>query len=268
MTNEELKKSLLAAPKSGFARLSAQERTELESHAAGYAAFIDVCKTEREAVAWAVEQLKNNGFVELVPGMALKPGDKVYRNNRGKALMMAVIGSESMNTGARICAAHIDSPRLDLKPNPLYEEVDFALFKIKIGNLEGHCLADPDAGHGQEAREERPLVLLHPVAHRAELIALEELILNFLAGRGLRPALEPLHKILAFHIFLRIAPADESFHMAELFIFPGRVLIERVEGLDDPAGSEVLHERAAAEGSLDLNEMHLVLQTGRCLKAG
>ena len=129
MTIEELKNSLLAAPKNGYARLSAQERTEMEAHAKGYAAFIDACKTEREAVAWSVEQLKNHGFVELVPGMELKPGDKVYRNNRNKALMAAVIGSESMNEGARICAAHIDSPRMDLKPNPLYEDTGMAYLK-------------------------------------------------------------------------------------------------------------------------------------------
>ena len=129
MTIEELKNSLLAAPKNGYARLSAQERTEMEAHAKGYAAFIDACKTEREAVAWSVEQLKNRGFVELVPGMELKPGDKVYRNNRNKALMAAVIGSESMNEGARICAAHIDSPRMDLKPNPLYEDTGMAYLK-------------------------------------------------------------------------------------------------------------------------------------------
>ena len=129
MTIEELKNSLLAAPKNGYARICAAEREEMEAHARGYAAFIDACKTERETVAWSVEQLKAHGFVELVPGMSLKPGDKVYRDNRGKALMMAVIGTESMNNGARICVAHIDSPRIDIKPNPLYEEAGMAYLK-------------------------------------------------------------------------------------------------------------------------------------------
>jgi hypothetical protein len=68
MNIEELKNSLLAAPKNGFARLSADERIEMEAHAKGYAAFIDACKTEREAVVWAVELLKKHGFVELIPG--------------------------------------------------------------------------------------------------------------------------------------------------------------------------------------------------------
>ena len=129
MTIEELKQNLLAAPRNGYTRLSAQERAEMENHARGYAAFIDACKTEREAVVWAVAQLQEHGFVELVPGMELKPGDKVYRNNRGKALMAAVIGTESLEQGTRICAAHIDSPRMDLKPNPLYEDSGMAYLK-------------------------------------------------------------------------------------------------------------------------------------------
>ena len=156
MTNEELKKSLLAAPKSGFARLSAQERTELESHAAGYAAFIDACKTEREAVAWAVEQLNSNGFVELVPGMELKPGDKVYRNIHNKALMAAVIGTESMSEGARICAAHIDSPRIDIKPNPLYEDSGLAYLKTHYygGIKKYQWVTIPLALHGVVVRRD------------------------------------------------------------------------------------------------------------------
>lgn len=61
--------------------------------------------------------------------MSLKAGDKVYRNNRGKSILLAVIGEESLNTGMNICAAHIDSPRLDIKPNPLYEDSEIAYLK-------------------------------------------------------------------------------------------------------------------------------------------
>ena len=75
MNIEELKNSLLAAPKNGFARLTAEDRIGMENHAKGYAAFIDACKTEREAVTWSVELLKKHGFLELVPGMELKAGD-------------------------------------------------------------------------------------------------------------------------------------------------------------------------------------------------
>ena len=156
MNIEELKNSLLAAPKNGYARLSAQEREEMEAHARGYAAFIDACKTEREAVAWSVKLLKKHGFVELVPGMELKPGDKVYRNVHNKALMAAVIGSESMNTGARICAAHIDSPRMDLKPNPLYEDAGMAYLKTHYygGIKKYQWVTVPLALHGVVVRKD------------------------------------------------------------------------------------------------------------------
>jgi len=156
MTTEELRESLLAAPKNGFSRLSADERAEMEEHARGYAAFIDACKTEREAVTWSVEQLKNHGFVELESGMALKPGDKVYRNNRGKALMMAVIGSESLSDGARICVAHIDSPRLDIKPNPLYEDSGLAFLKTHYygGIKKYQWVTVPLALHGVICRKD------------------------------------------------------------------------------------------------------------------
>ncbi|MBQ4549523.1 MAG: aminopeptidase [Oscillospiraceae bacterium] len=156
MTIEELKNTLLAAPKNGYARLSADDRAEMEVFAKGYAAFIDACKTEREAVSWAVAELKKRGFTELVPGMNLKPGDRVYRNNRGKSLMAAVIGSESMNTGARICAAHIDSPRLDIKPNPLYEDAGLAFLKTHYygGIKKYQWVTVPLALHGVVCRKD------------------------------------------------------------------------------------------------------------------
>ena len=156
MNIEELKNSLLAAPKNGFARLSADERIEMEAHAKGYAAFIDACKTEREAVVWAVELLQEHGFVELIPGVQLNPGDKVYRNVHGKSLMMAVIGAESMNNGARICAAHIDSPRMDLKPNPLYEDAGMAFLKTHYygGIKKYQWVTVPLALHGVVVRKD------------------------------------------------------------------------------------------------------------------
>ena len=156
MNVEELKNSLLADPRNGCSRLSAQERAEMEAYAKGYAAFIDACKTEREAVVWAIEHLKNHGFVELVPGMELKAGDKVYRNVHHKALMAAVIGSESMNDGTRICAAHIDSPRLDIKPNPLYEEAGMAFLKTHYygGIKKYQWVTVPLALHGVVCRKD------------------------------------------------------------------------------------------------------------------
>ena len=129
MTTEELRESLLSAPKNGYTQLTAEQRAEMESYCKRYAAFMDACKTEREATAWTVAVAEEHGFKALVPGMELKPGDKVYYNNRGKSILLAVIGSESLAKGANICAAHVDSPRMDLKPNPLYEDSEIAYFK-------------------------------------------------------------------------------------------------------------------------------------------
>ena len=129
MTNEELREKLLYSPKNGYAELTAAQKTEMNEYCARYAAFMDACKTEREATTWTVATAEAHGFKPLTAGMDLKPGDKVYYNNRGKSILLAVIGSERLSKGANICAAHVDSPRLDLKPNPLYEEAEVACFK-------------------------------------------------------------------------------------------------------------------------------------------
>ena len=129
MTIEELRESLLAAPKNGYARLTPEQKEEMNAYCARYMAFMDACKTEREATTWAVAEAEKLGFVPFVPGMKAEPGDKIYYNCRGKAIALAVIGTESLANGANICAAHVDSPRMDLKPNPLYEDSEIAYFK-------------------------------------------------------------------------------------------------------------------------------------------
>ena len=160
MTIEELKESLLASPKNGYAILTAEQKAEMESYCKGYMAFIDACKTEREATTWAVATAEKYGFKEMKPGMDVKPGDKVYYNNRGKAIMLAVIGSESLSWGANICAAHVDSPRMDLKPNPLYEDSEIAFFKTHYygGIKKYQWTAIPLAIHGVVYRKDNTVV--------------------------------------------------------------------------------------------------------------
>lgn len=128
MTKEE-KKNLLYKPEHGYDRLTEQELAEMNAYCEDYKAFLDASKTERECVFTAIEQAKAHGFVEFQRGMKLSAGDKVYCNNRGKAIMLAVIGTEPLSRGANIGAAHTDAPRLDLKPNPLYEEAEIAYLK-------------------------------------------------------------------------------------------------------------------------------------------
>ena len=129
MNTDELRESLLMASKNGYARISPEEREEMNAYCRRYMAFMDACKTEREATAWAVREAEKRGFKPFTPGMEAKPGDKIYYNNRNKSIALAVIGTESLAKGANICAAHVDSPRLDVKPNPLYEDSQIAYFK-------------------------------------------------------------------------------------------------------------------------------------------
>ncbi len=157
---EELRKNLLFAPKNGYADLTAQQRAEMEDYCKRYTAFIDACKTEREATAWAVATAEANGFKAMAPGMSVKPGDKVYYNNRDKSILLAVIGSESLAKGANICAAHVDSPRMDLKPNPLYEDSEIAYFKTHYyGGIKKYQWATiPLAIHGVVYRKDGSVI--------------------------------------------------------------------------------------------------------------
>ena len=121
--------ALLYRPKNGYDRLSAGEETDMNVYCEDYKKFLDAGKTERECVDEAVRLAEAKGFRPFTRGMALQPGDRVYRVNRGKALMLAVLGSRPMSEGVNIGAAHIDSPRLDLKQNPLYEDSELAFLK-------------------------------------------------------------------------------------------------------------------------------------------
>jgi len=129
MTTEELREALMMSPKNGYSLISAEQRQEMNDYVKRYMAFMNNCKTEREANTWAIREAEKRGFKPFTPGMAVNPGDKIYYNNRNKSTMLAVIGQESLAKGANICAAHADSPRLDLKPNPLYEDSEIAYFK-------------------------------------------------------------------------------------------------------------------------------------------
>lgn len=97
--------------------------------AEGYKKFLNDNKTEREVTKFVVAEAEKNGFVPFDNTKKYKAGDKVYFNNRKKSVILAVIGNKPISEGTHIAAAHIDSPRLDLKPNPLYEQNEIALFK-------------------------------------------------------------------------------------------------------------------------------------------
>ena len=125
----EIRDELFYRQKNGYDTMSTQQRIDMEDYCRGYMAFLNEARTEREAVKMAIEMAEAKGFVEYADGMELKAGDKVYRNNRGKSLMLAVIGKQSLEKGVMIAGAHVDSPRIDLKQNPLYESDELAYFK-------------------------------------------------------------------------------------------------------------------------------------------
>ncbi len=124
---KELKKQLLSTKKNGYDR--PLDQAAMEAYCDGYKAFLDAGKTERLCAAEVIRLAEERGYRPYTRGMALSAGDKVYLSNRGKAVLLACIGERSLAEGAQIAAAHIDSPRLDLKPNPLYEDAELAYFK-------------------------------------------------------------------------------------------------------------------------------------------
>ena len=126
---DELRSKLFYEQKNGYDLIDTQERIAVEEYCSGYMSYLDSSRTEREAVNNAIALAEAEGFVEFKPGVALKSGSKVYYNNRGKALILAVIGKKPLDCGAVIAGAHVDAPRLDLKQVTMYESDEMCYFK-------------------------------------------------------------------------------------------------------------------------------------------
>lgn len=133
-----------------------EEVEEAMAFAEDYCSFLDLAKTEREFVQVTVEAVEELGFVPLSEKKSLRAGDKVYHSVHGKGMVLAVIGKQSIEKGFRILGAHIDSPRADLKPAPVYEEGDLALFKTHYygGIKKYQWTARPLALHGMIVRKD------------------------------------------------------------------------------------------------------------------
>ena len=124
---KELEEKLLRKPKT-IGESNPDFLKESMEFCEGYKKFL-MNKTEREVVDYTIPLLEENGYKEFVPGTKYKSGSKIYFNNRGKNLIMVTVGKKSVSEGVRIGASHIDSPRLDFKPVPLFEDSDLAYFK-------------------------------------------------------------------------------------------------------------------------------------------
>ena len=126
---ENLKEKLFNKKEVSWKDISTREKEAIYSFSKNYIDFLNKSKIEREAVCTAKKLAEENGFKDLSTFETLKEGDKVYFINRDKSMYLAVIGAEKLENGIQIVGSHIDSPRLDLKPNPLYEDSGFAYFK-------------------------------------------------------------------------------------------------------------------------------------------
>ena len=147
---EELKERLFNTKKNGWENTSDEEKEKIFNYCQGYMDFLNRSKTEREIVKNAEQMARERGYRDISEFESLNPGDKVYYVNRGKNLFLAVIGRESIENGVNIIGSHADSPRLDLKPNPLYEDKEFAYFKTHYygGIKKYQWTAIPLAMHG------------------------------------------------------------------------------------------------------------------------
>ena len=129
MDSKELKESLFMKKKSGWESVTELEKEKIYNFSKGYMDFLNKSKTEREAIEFAKDFLNNRNFKDINTVNELSAGDKVYYINRDKSMYIAVIGEETMESGLNIVGSHVDSPRLDLKPNPLYETDGLALLR-------------------------------------------------------------------------------------------------------------------------------------------
>lgn len=126
---EKLKEYLFNERKCGWDDVTDIEKQEIEKFNEEYMYFLNKCKTERESASFIKNVLEKNDFVNLKEKVVLMPGDKVYYVNREKTVYAAVIGEKQIEAGLNIVGSHIDSPRLDLKPNPLYEDTGLGYLK-------------------------------------------------------------------------------------------------------------------------------------------
>lgn len=127
--SEELKEKLFNKKECGWEKVDNSQREEIFNLSQKYMNFLNVSKTEREFIKQARKIADENGFRDIMEFSTLKPGDKIYFVNREKSMYLAIIGENTIEDGLHIIGSHVDSPRLDLKPNPLYEDTGFGYLK-------------------------------------------------------------------------------------------------------------------------------------------
>ena len=212
--NDERKtqrEKLLSQRKNGYDRVPAQEIPAMERYCSLYKTFLHQGKTERECARVAVELAEKAGFKPYERGMELKPGDRIYRVNRGKSVMLAVIGKQGLEKGAQIVAAHIDSPRLDLKPNPLYEDSELAFFKTHYygGIRKYQWVTIPLELHGVVAKKDGTVVEVRLGEDQEPKFVITDLLPHLGGEQGKKPLNEAVPGE-SLNILLGSCPSGEE----------------------------------------------------------
>lgn len=198
MSNEksaaELLKDELCLEKKHFSsQMSDEELKKADDYCEGYKEFLATAKTERECVDFLKEKAEEKGFVPFDNKKVYKAGDKVYYNNRDKSIILAVIGKKGVSEGARIVASHIDSPRLDLKPTPLYESDELAYFKTHYygGIKKYQWVAMPLSLHGVMIKKDGECVKISIGENKGEpKFVITDLLPHLDKEQSKRPLLE------------------------------------------------------------------------------
>ncbi len=153
---KKLKDKLFYKRENGGKILLPEELKKCEDFSIGYKDYLNKAKTERENVTYVLNEIKEKGFKKFDKSATYKPGDRVYTVNRERGIILAVIGKNGVKNGVRFSIAHIDAPRLDLKPNPIMETNDFAMFKTHYygGIKKYQWTAIPLALHGRIVKKD------------------------------------------------------------------------------------------------------------------
>lgn len=209
---KDYRAELFYEQKNGYDSLSLKGRESMDAYCEGYKRYLNESRTERESVRNAIELAEAEGFTEYVPGMALKTGDKVYYSNRGKALLLAVMGREPMSAGAVVTAAHVDSPRLDLKQLPLYEDNELAFFKTHYygGIKKYQWTAIPLEIHGAVALKSGEVIDVVIGRDSGDPQLMVSDLLPHLAGEQMAKKLGEAIKAESMNILVGSAPYDDD----------------------------------------------------------
>ena len=200
-----------------IAKVAPEQISKAQEFAEGYKKFLDKSKTEREVVKEAVSLLEANGYTVFDPKKSYKAGDKIYKVNRKKAILASTIGSEPITEGIRINGAHIDSPRLDLRPNPLYEKSEISYFKTHYyGGIRKYQWATiPLSMHGVIFRKDGSFVEINLGEKEEDPVFYISDLLPHLSSKQDQRKLSEGIKGEELNIFLGTLPFDDTDDVKE-----------------------------------------------------